>query len=262
MRVEVSRNDRFVLASTSKGNQLKWFQDDRYYKADTMGYESISEVLASTFFQYVSDIDFIPYSFCEIHEEGVCYEGCYSENCLAEDESMISFYRLFQYLYSDVDRQIRTYTGADLVRFTGDAIDQVTGLDCMEYLGVLVYLDCMIWNEDRHFNNISVIYSATGGYRFSPVFDSGLSFFSDLRDYPLDLRLSDCAKKIRSKPFASRFEKQVRYFDRKPLVIDFDGFCSKLEAFAVPFKEREFFRAKSALLLRLRQTEGQIWIRK
>lgn len=32
---------------TSKGDQLKWKIDDRWYKADYMGYEGLSEVLVS-----------------------------------------------------------------------------------------------------------------------------------------------------------------------------------------------------------------------
>lgn len=32
---------------TSKGDQLKWKIDDRWYKADYMGYEGLSQVLVS-----------------------------------------------------------------------------------------------------------------------------------------------------------------------------------------------------------------------
>ena len=36
---------------TSKGDQLKWKIDDRWYKADYMGYEGLSEVLVSDLLQ-------------------------------------------------------------------------------------------------------------------------------------------------------------------------------------------------------------------
>ena len=38
---------------TSKGDQLKWKIDDRWYKADYMGYEGLSEVLVSDLLQDV-----------------------------------------------------------------------------------------------------------------------------------------------------------------------------------------------------------------
>ena len=36
---------------TSKGDQLKWKIDDRWYKADYMGYEGLSQVLVSDLLQ-------------------------------------------------------------------------------------------------------------------------------------------------------------------------------------------------------------------
>lgn len=57
--IRVSKKDRFQLSSTSKGNQTKWYKDDMYIKADTMGYESISEVLVSEFYRFVDDIEFL-----------------------------------------------------------------------------------------------------------------------------------------------------------------------------------------------------------
>ena len=38
----VSDEDTFVLSSSSKGNQVKWFKDNYFIKQDTMGYESIA----------------------------------------------------------------------------------------------------------------------------------------------------------------------------------------------------------------------------
>ena len=41
MELDVSRSNRFSLSSTSKGNQIKWFSNNMYIKADTMGCEVI-----------------------------------------------------------------------------------------------------------------------------------------------------------------------------------------------------------------------------
>lgn len=45
----VSRENRFELSSTSKGNQIKWVKGNKFLKADTMGYESIAEVADKVF---------------------------------------------------------------------------------------------------------------------------------------------------------------------------------------------------------------------
>ena len=39
------------VAYSSKGNQLKWNIDDTWYKADGLGYEGLSEVVSSAFFE-------------------------------------------------------------------------------------------------------------------------------------------------------------------------------------------------------------------
>lgn len=37
MDFKVNVKDRFNLSSTSKGNQIKWFKDNIYLKADSLG---------------------------------------------------------------------------------------------------------------------------------------------------------------------------------------------------------------------------------
>ena len=46
---------------SSKGNQWKWMQNSRWYKADYMGYEALAEILVSRLLEY-SDTDY----FCAI----------------------------------------------------------------------------------------------------------------------------------------------------------------------------------------------------
>lgn len=35
--VQLDEADRMLQSSTSKGNQTKWFRNNRYYKADSFG---------------------------------------------------------------------------------------------------------------------------------------------------------------------------------------------------------------------------------
>lgn len=45
--VHLNEEDRFMLSSTSKGNQIKWYQAGKYYKADSFGYEGLAEVFTN-----------------------------------------------------------------------------------------------------------------------------------------------------------------------------------------------------------------------
>lgn len=53
MELYMSRNNRFSLSSTSRGNQIKWFSNNMYIKADTMGCEGIVEALVSELLKYI-----------------------------------------------------------------------------------------------------------------------------------------------------------------------------------------------------------------
>lgn len=55
------------------------------------------------------------------------------------------------------ENSLRKYNGKVLVDFVVDSVYKVTNVDIRSYLGVSSYLDAIILNEDRHFNNISLI---------------------------------------------------------------------------------------------------------
>ena len=75
----------------------------------------------------------------------------------------------------------------------------------------MLEIDAFFLNEDRHTNNIAVIYNEkTQQYSLSPLFDQGLCLFSDIsQDYPLNLTVEECLKKIEAKPFSSDFDIQL-----------------------------------------------------
>ena len=49
--VEVRNQTVETVGHTSKGNQLKWYQDGWWYKADAFGYESLAETLVTRLLQ-------------------------------------------------------------------------------------------------------------------------------------------------------------------------------------------------------------------
>lgn len=258
---EVSADDSFNLSSTSKGNQSKWFKDNLYIKADSMGYEGIAEVLVSELLLHThADYNFINYFLCDIRSNGRTLSGCYSVNYLKENESFISLYRLLQLKYNDLGTELKKYKGKELVSFVIEEIKQISGVDITDYLGFTFKLDALILNEDRHLNNINLIYdSGKGVYRLAPVFDNGLSLLSDTRDYPLLENIGRNINHVKSKPFSTSFKKQVSYIDSDLLVIDFDALDKVLHDNADLFVSDEYRRARQVLVMQLRSKEGILW---
>lgn len=254
------------MSSTSKGNQVKWVCGGKFLKADSMGYESIAEVLATEVEMAIKDINFVDYSLCVINEGGHKYCGCSSDIFIMEGESLVSVDRvLSRYAGSEKSKSIllRGIVGKELVSRLCDICSQLTKIskyEIMNYFSQIVKLDALILNEDRHLNNITFIQGTDGSYRCSPIFDNGLSFLSDVYDYPLSVDISILIRKVKAKPFSSDFKKQIRYFaDYDLLKLDIDKLYYRLENCMVDFKEKEFSRSVAVLKYRLSSLKGVVW---
>ena len=66
-------------------------------------------------------------------------------------------------------------------------------------LAKLLEIDAFFLNEDRHANNIALLYnSRSGEYRLCPFFDMGLSLFADTFDsFPFSDNYEKCIRRIR-----------------------------------------------------------------
>lgn len=201
-------------AHSSKGNQLKWLEGGWWYKADGFGYESLSETVVSQLLQFSNVRNAVQYEPVIIRYRGKNYRGCRSRNFRGEKEELVTLERLY-----------RAYTGfslaKELVHFTDvgrriqhvdEFVGNVTGLEGFgKYLAVMLEIDAFFLNEDRHTNNIALIYRVdTKKYRLCPFFDMGLSLFSDTREaYPLSMGFSACRAEIQAKPFSRNFDEQM-----------------------------------------------------
>lgn len=252
-----SLKDRFSLSSTSDGEQLKWFKDNMYIKADVKGYESITEVLASEFQRYIKNSLFVDYTLCKIVEGNKVYTGCYSEKW---NTRLISVYRLLQLYIPDFDEKLRVESNTfDYINYN---IEDITGLDFQGYLERLLAFDYIICNTDRHFNNIFIgIENETGYFVDAPVLDNGAGFMSDLLRFPIDLTYNQMLDRLTCNPFYTDFNKQISLVENEILYIDYDNFLNNLENKCVEFKCEEFERAKMILINRLKETYGKLWIK-
>ena len=82
---------------TSKGDQLKWKIDDRWYKADYMGYEGLSEVLVSDLLQKSTcPFSFVEYEVAVIEYNGKIFQGCSSLDFLKANQVLIPLEKLYR----------------------------------------------------------------------------------------------------------------------------------------------------------------------
>lgn len=252
-----------VPQTSSKGNQLKYYDDEKrvFYKVDTKGYESIAEVLVSTLCMFIEDIDYVDYSLAWYN--GKC--ACSCKSYLGEGEVDRSLVKIMRGFYSEDDlNHFLGRGGKEAVDFVLSFVKDNLGIDIEEYLGRLIYLDAIVLNEDRHYNNIGFIFSK-GKYRPTPYFDFGSGLMSDLSIYRMGVNPYIVFNYAVSRPFCDTFDEQVKLFNVNPLEIDINGFLKYLKCVddnindSIPFKQKEYSRAKKVLLSSLKKWEGILW---
>lgn len=199
---------------TSKGDQPKWERGGRWYKADHMGYEALSEVVISALLRWSNVPDFVSYQPIWIYYQERKLRGCVSKNFRSKQEMLVPLERLHR-AYEGGRGLAATLAGfpdaAERIRYTVDFIERTTGLaEAGAYLTMLLELDAFFLNEDRHTNNLAVLRDEISGqFRFCPVFDNGLALLSDLNDYPMSADLYACIGRVQAKPFDMDFLCQV-----------------------------------------------------
>lgn len=198
---------------SSKGDQLKTKVNEIWYKADRLGYESLSEILISNLLKKTSIPSFVNYSFEQIRYQNRMHNACKSQDFLSEKERLITCEHIF-FLYTgeSLAQSMARHSIKDKISMMVSSIEEITGMSRFgEYITSLLEIDALFLNEDRHTNNIAIIRNEeTGLYLTSPVFDNGAALFSDtFMDYPIDMPVEECIRKIEAKPFDTDFDKQL-----------------------------------------------------
>ena len=103
-----------------------------------------------------------------------------------------------------------------VVRFIKDSC----GLDIIPYLKKAVTLDSIVLNEDRHFNNLALIYDGDG-FRPAPIFDNGISLLTANQSKSRYVSIAENVRRVTAKPFSGSFKKMHDYFG--------DGFTVDIE---------------------------------
>ncbi|MCQ2521898.1 MAG: hypothetical protein MJ105_05920 [Lachnospiraceae bacterium] len=204
---EIITNDyKMQLSGTSEGSQDKYYKDGYWYKENKHGDEAMAEYLSSKLLTYSSlqASEYILYEMGTINGK----KGCRSRHFLAEDEELVTFYRLyFNETGEDLSKKYTRYgTAEERIAFTIDEMKRIAGVDVCDYLRKVITLDRIILNEDRHVNNLALIYGGKG-FRPAPIFDNGISLLTANRSVSQQMSMEENVRKVIARPFSGDFEK-------------------------------------------------------
>lgn len=215
MSVHFTTDDK-IAETSSKGNQEKWFEDNRWYKLDQFGYEALAETLISRLLEH-SNIEadtsfrFTRYQMERLHVHGRERTGCSSENFLLPGQSIITLSTLFK-------RETDTPLKEPLLRLPSDkkrmiylaeTTAEITGLaDFPRYLTLLFEIDGRFLNDDRHLNNIAVLLKGET-YDYCPIFDNGAGLLSNTQVLSMDIDPQALIAGQQARPFHTTFNRQV-----------------------------------------------------
>lgn len=208
--------DEKVAETSSKGNQEKWLDGNRWYKLDQFGYEALSETLISSLLERSNIETDTPFSFTRYRMERINVHGrertgCSSENFLPPQSSIITLSHLFKkHLDGSLkDTLERFNSDKRRIAYLAEATAEITGLKQFpQYLTLLFEVDALFLNDDRHLNNIAVIENG-GKYDYCPIFDNGAGLLSNTQILRMDIAPDSLISSVRARPFNTTFNRQI-----------------------------------------------------
>ena len=215
MTVRFTTNDK-IAETSSKGNQEKWLDHNRWYKLDQFGYEALAETVTSLLLEH-SNIEqdtpftFVRYRMERIHVHGRERTGCSSENFLRPTQSIITLSHLHKRYSNRPLREVlgRLTSDKRRIEYLAEATAEITSLDLFpQYLTLLFELDARILNDDRHLNNIAVLEQG-GRFDYCPIFDNGAGLLSNTQFSPMDIVPQGLMRQLKARPFNTTFNRQV-----------------------------------------------------
>lgn len=216
-----------MVAGSSIGTQKKYYEKGYWYKQNHVGFEGVSEYLASKVLSCSNIQEYVEYEQCKVN--GI--DGCRSANFLLEGESFISLQRLYDiYHGGQLSERIRLLDSiGDRIQFVVDFVYGTIGLHIKEYLGKIATFDMLILNTDRHFNNLGIVADLSKGqYRAAPAFDHGNALLSNLSEFPLEEPIETNINRVVGQPFSASLERQAKELGFG-LKVDYDAIDALLQ---------------------------------
>lgn len=231
-------SDKNFQLTPSNGVQTKWKVGNIWYKEDKIGGEAIAEHIVSKFILASGFSNVVNYSLGENK-----LELCISKSFVNEDisEEFLNFNRLCEKFYGKYkDNLMYEAYGKTIdssISHFSKLMSDATGIELdeiIEYLNLMLYLDTLFANTDRHTRNFGVVFSPKGSkiFRLAPLFDFGWSF---LIGEGSTYKNIDDIKEVFNKgvykmaPFGNSLKDLRAYFKNYVFKIDIDMFFNTLD---------------------------------
>lgn len=195
---------------SSDGTQVKFCERGKWFKQDLRGYEGEVEYIVSCLLACSNVDNYVFYHQCTINGK----PGCISNDFLRPNESFISFESLhLQYTGLSLTDKVMEYQDfQERYDYTCDFILRTCNIDVKTYLSNIFSLDALTLNDDRHFNNLGVIYDYNNNkYYEAPIFDNGAGLLSDIIKYPQWKSLEENISNVVGQPLCSKLDLQAFY---------------------------------------------------
>ena len=184
--LEISDDYKYDPKTYTKGNQVKYFKDNYFYKLDMHGHEGYVETLVSkllSFMKLDDRLDYVTYNECIVNGTNACK----SLNFLKHDEQVVSMSRLYRMLGNKGELSDKLFGLPDAKTRLDYLVDIVSKFgiygDIFKiYLNTLFQLDILVKNSDRHMHNICYIVNSKREWRPAPIFDNGHSLDTDFKN--------------------------------------------------------------------------------
>lgn len=216
-------------SSTSDGSQIKYNYNRKWYKIDRNGGEAESESLASLILECSSlqQNQYVHYDKVLINND----LGCVSDDFRTdiENEEFVTFYRLYKNING---RDLTSITSKmdydDAIQYVISFIYDLTGLDITTYLANIFYLDEIILNTDRHFNNLGLI-MYNNNFSPAPIFDNGNALLTGYNYDTTPTGIESCIKNVFAKTFSPKYSLNSNYLkESRTLIINKKKLLTKL----------------------------------
>lgn len=206
---------KVTINSSSKGNQRKFFYNDYWIKLDNPGCcEGLAESFASRFCACIMDFPYVPYGTNTYEYMDEVYVGCDSLNMYGRNDVVfISFRSLLRQWGIQADIFIKDASIERNIMNVVELAKSRIGLDLLDYFRRLLFLDCLIINEDRHLMNLGVCYCKTDGMFYEATcFDNGSSLFCVNWTFRKRKTIAENLEAARSvaRPFSKFYDKQAQ----------------------------------------------------
>lgn len=216
--------------SSLDGAQPKWVSDGIWYKRDLRGGEAVEETLVSLFLESclnMTDFRSERYGYVPYRVSPKDNRVCLSPNFLENGKSFISLYEAMKSLkpkwseHTDFEGKLE---------YIDNIYKEVVGHSCKNWLLMVLTLDVMFRNTDRHLSNLGFVSDRWGYLQVAPIFDNGMALgvsegaYFDLsntitglgfRIKPYELSVKHLEKYINPKYFAFYVTKFVDCFERE-----------------------------------------------